>query len=61
MLSQPLQGPNAQVHFWGEAALAKAFKPEASRPGGGFMVMEFQGFSARIAIDVARVKKIWAI
>jgi hypothetical protein len=58
MLSQPAQDPNAQAHFWVEAALAKSFKPAASRRGGGFMVMGFQGFSARIAIDVARVKKI---
>jgi hypothetical protein len=59
MLSQPAQGPKAHWHFWGEAALDKAFKPEASRRGGGFKAMEFQGLSARIAIDVARVKEMF--
>jgi hypothetical protein len=57
MLSQPAQGPKAHWHFWGEAALAKAFKPGASRRGGGFMAMEFQGLSARIAIAAAGVRE----
>jgi hypothetical protein len=57
MLSQPAQGPKEHWHFWGEAAWAKAFKPGASRRGGGFMAMELQGLSARIATDVARVKE----
>jgi hypothetical protein len=59
MLSQPAQGPKEHWHFWGEAAWAKAFKPGASRRGDGFMAMEVQGLSARIAIAAARVKEMF--